>query len=409
LAGTSSGGICAFTAAWFHPEAFRKVITGIGSFTNIRGGYWYPAAIRKTERKPLHVFLQDGEKDLDNVHGSWPLGAHEMVAALTFAGYDVKSTFGDGGHSGKQLGSLLPEALRWMWRKDAAAPTPAPEAGGDLALSGLLIPGKDWELVTSRKFVDAACSDAAGNFYFSDLNGGTGISKVAVDGTISVYNAQATSVSGLKFGPDGRLYAFQGSRKRVIAIDDKGAIEEIAGGVDGNDLTIDHEGRIYVTETGKKQVVVIEKGKTRVVATGPKAPNGLALSPDQETLAVSDYDGNATAAWAFRVEANGDLTAGMPVFPYRRFGAAVESKGDGVTCDTRGRWYIGTETGVQVFDPNGRPVGLVLPPSSGPITSLTLSGPGLHWLFALSGDRVYKREVNATGFLPSQPPFAREK
>src|ERR1043166_3566949 len=73
VVGISSGGICAWSVAWFRPDAFRKVITGIGSFTNIRGGVGYPAAIRKTERQPIRVFLQEGEKDLDNVHGNWPL------------------------------------------------------------------------------------------------------------------------------------------------------------------------------------------------------------------------------------------------------------------------------------------------------------------------------------------------
>lgn len=407
LAGTSSGGICAFSAAWFRPDAFRKVITGIGSFTNIRGGFWYPAAIRKTERKPLRIFLQDGEKDLDNVHGSWPLGAHEMAAALAFAGYDFKAVFGDGGHSGRQLGSLLPDALRWLWRKDAVPPPPAPESGGDLALSGLLIPGKDWQVVADdRKFVDAACSDAAGNFYFSDLAGGTGIYKVALDGTVSVFNARAAGITGLKFGPDGRLYACQNHEKRVITIDPSGVVEVLAGGVDCNDLAVDHRGRIYVTETSKGRVLLIESGKRRVVATGIEAPNGLALSPGQEMLAVSDFAGNA--AWVFCVEANGDLRAGMPVLPYCRFGNAAESSGDGMTCDTRGRWYCGTQTGVQVFDPNGRPVGLILSPNGGRIISVALSGPGLKWLFVLAEGCVYKREVNAAGFVTSLPPIARK-
>jgi enterochelin esterase family protein len=407
VVGTSSGGICAFTAAWFRPDAFRKVITGIGSFTNIRGGFWYPAAIRKTERKPLRVFLQDGEKDLDNVHGSWPLGAHELAAALAFAGYDHKAVFGDGGHSGRQLGSLFPEALRWLWRKDAVLPPPAPEAGGDLALSGLLIPGKDWQVVVDdKKFLDAACSDAAGNFYFSDLDGGTGIYKVAIDGTVKVFNAKAAGITGMKFGPDGRLYACQNHEKRVIAIDSSGAVEVLASDIDCNDLAVDHKGRIYVTETSRKRVLLIEGGKSRVVATSIEAPNGLALSPDQEVLAVSDFAGNA--AWAFRVEANGDLRAGMPVMPYRHFGNAVESSGDGMTCDTRGRWYCSTLTGVQVFDPNGRPIGLIPSPSGGRIISVALSGPGSNWLFTLTEGRVYKRQVNAVGFVTSQPPIARQ-
>lgn len=118
VAGLSSGGIAAFTAAWEKPDYFRKVVSWIGSFTNIRGGYVYPALIRqsKPSPKPLRVFLQDGANDLDNLHGNWPLSNQDMAAALKFAGYDYKFEFGDGGHSGKQGSFLFPETLRWLWR-----------------------------------------------------------------------------------------------------------------------------------------------------------------------------------------------------------------------------------------------------------------------------------------------------
>jgi len=116
--GISSGGIAAFTVAWERPEAFRKVASDIGSFTNIRGGYAYPALIRKSKDapKPLRVFLQDGTNDLDNLHGDWPLSSQDMAAALKFAGYDYQFVLGDGGHSGRQGGAILPETLRWLWR-----------------------------------------------------------------------------------------------------------------------------------------------------------------------------------------------------------------------------------------------------------------------------------------------------
>ncbi len=120
ICGLSSGGICAFTVAWERPEAFRKVLSQIGSFTNIRGGHVYPAMIRKTPRKPIRVYLQDGSNDLDSQHGSWPLANQEMAAALKFAGYDYKFVFGDGGHTPKHGGAILPETLRWLWRTESA-------------------------------------------------------------------------------------------------------------------------------------------------------------------------------------------------------------------------------------------------------------------------------------------------
>ena len=116
ICGISSGGICAWTVAWERPDAFRKVLSHVGSFTNIRGGHVYPALIRKTEKKPIRAYLQDGAGDLDNQFGNWPLANQEMAAALKFAKYDYHFEFGDGAHNGKQGGALLPESLRWLWR-----------------------------------------------------------------------------------------------------------------------------------------------------------------------------------------------------------------------------------------------------------------------------------------------------
>jgi hypothetical protein len=131
ICGMSSGGICAFTVAWERPDAFRKVLSHIGSFTSIAyrpatadqpmrpGGDLYPTLIRKTDPpKPIRVFLQDGSGDLNNKHGSWWLANQQMLSALEFAKYDVKAEWGDGGHNGKHGGAILPDSLRWLWRKD---------------------------------------------------------------------------------------------------------------------------------------------------------------------------------------------------------------------------------------------------------------------------------------------------
>jgi enterochelin esterase-like enzyme len=116
IGGISSGGICAFTAAWERPDLFSKVLSHVGSFTNIQGGDVYPGMIRKTQRKPIRVWLQDGSNDLDNLHGSWPLANQQMAAALRFMRYDFRFDYGDGGHNGKHGGATLPTALKWLWR-----------------------------------------------------------------------------------------------------------------------------------------------------------------------------------------------------------------------------------------------------------------------------------------------------
>ncbi|MBE0544019.1 MAG: esterase family protein [Verrucomicrobia bacterium] len=117
ICGMSSGGIGAWTVAWEQPDAFGKVLSHIGSFTNIRGGHVYPALIRKAPPKPIRVLLQDGANDLDNQHGNWPLANQQLAAALKFAKYAYQFVFGDGAHNGKHGGAILPDSLRWLWRE----------------------------------------------------------------------------------------------------------------------------------------------------------------------------------------------------------------------------------------------------------------------------------------------------
>jgi enterochelin esterase family protein len=116
ICGNSSGGICAFSVAWHRPDSFRKVLSHIGSFVDLRGGHNYPPMIRKTEKKPIRVLLQDGENDLDNRFGNWPLANRQMGKALSFHDYDYKLVFGQGGHNGKHAGTIFPDSLQWLWR-----------------------------------------------------------------------------------------------------------------------------------------------------------------------------------------------------------------------------------------------------------------------------------------------------
>ncbi|TWU47508.1 Ferri-bacillibactin esterase BesA [Rubripirellula tenax] len=116
VCGNSSGGICAFSVAWYRPDAFRKVLSHIGSFTNIRGGHDYQAQIRKTPNKPIRILLQDGSGDLDNEHGNWPLANQQMAKSLAFKNYDYKFVYGTGAHNGNHGGAIFPDSLRWLWR-----------------------------------------------------------------------------------------------------------------------------------------------------------------------------------------------------------------------------------------------------------------------------------------------------
>ena len=125
IAGSSSGGICAFNAAWQRPEAFSKVFTTIGSFTNIRGviskgaekgGNLFPQMILESPKKNIRVFSQDGTHDLTNEFGVWPEANQKMADAWKAKGYDYKFIMGEGTHNGRHGAQLLPEAMTWLWR-----------------------------------------------------------------------------------------------------------------------------------------------------------------------------------------------------------------------------------------------------------------------------------------------------
>ena len=153
-----------------------------------------------------------------------------------------------------------------------AAPVAAQNLKGDEALSKIL-PGPDsgWELVAEGfNFTDAACSDAAGNFYFCDLGSGTGITKITPDGVVSTVTKVVPKISGIKIAPDGRFIAcVQDNKKQIIAIDPKTEVVEIlAENISPNDLVVDRKGNVYVTVTGKGEVVLISgPGTARTVAT----------------------------------------------------------------------------------------------------------------------------------------------
>ncbi len=417
ICGASSGGICAFTVAWERPESFRKVVSSIGSFVNLRGGNAYPSLIRKTEPRPLRVFLQDSSGDLDNPFGNWPLANQQMEAALKYMGYDVRLDFTEGyGHNSDRGGSIFPDALKWLWRKErsTAQRDHSGDLRGDLTLLNLLIPGEGWKTVAEGLgAADGPCSDQDGNFYFSDMKE-PAIYRVALDGTKTRLSDEG--VSGLKFGPDGLLYACQGAKKRVVSINPKdGEVVEIATGMQPNDLVVTNEGNLYVTETGSKQVTFIDPktGAVWIADHGIAGPNGIALSPDGGTLAVSDSKGEFV--WAFRVETNGMLSAREPYMQMRvpidykgefKLNAPppyqTASKGDGMAADWRGRYYVTSALGIQVFDPTGRLCGVLdKPQSSKPLTSCTLAGAQGDTLFVTNGDKVFSRKLQI------EPPKAK--
>jgi enterochelin esterase-like enzyme len=123
IGGASSGAIAAFTVAWQRPNEFRKVLSIVGSFTNLRGGHAYADLVRNTEKKPIRVYLQDGRNDNRGIRDGkydetrdWFFQNVRLMKALTDKGYDVNYTWGIGRHGQKQGGAIFPDMMRWLWR-----------------------------------------------------------------------------------------------------------------------------------------------------------------------------------------------------------------------------------------------------------------------------------------------------
>ena len=133
ICGMSDGGLCSFTAVWHRPDAFSKAISHVGSFTRLRGGSEYPFHIRNTrgKPKPIRVFLQDGENDVNLMEGNWTLANQMMASALAYARYDHRFELGTGGHDLQHGGAIFPESLRWLWRDH-------PQRQADFAVLGSL-------------------------------------------------------------------------------------------------------------------------------------------------------------------------------------------------------------------------------------------------------------------------------
>jgi gluconolactonase len=409
IGGSSSGAICAFTAAWERPDAFQRVFSAIGTYVGLRGGNNYPTLVRKYEPKPLRVFLQDGSNDLNIYGGDWWMANQEMERSLTFAGYEVNHVWGEGGHNGQQGTEVFPDAMRWLW-KDWPAPVKAGK--GSPQMQELLIPGENWQLVAEGyQFTEGPATNAQGEVFFNDVPKSKTY-KIGLDGKVSVFLDETKKGDGQRFGPDGRLVAVAGGAEQIVAYDAQGKPTVIAEGFRGNDLVVRHDGGIYVTNPGwngtdpSKVWFISPQGEKKVVDTGLKFSNGLTLSPDQTLLYVADS--RTHWVYSYQIQKDGSLAYKQRYFHLHMPDAADDAGADGLRVDRAGRLYVATRLGIQVCDQAGR-VLCIIPTPNGKISNLTFGGANFDTLFCTCGDRIYKRKLKtqgAEGFRPPHKPDA---
>ncbi len=399
IGGASSGAICAFTAAWEKPDEFSRVFSAIGTYTGLRGGDRYPILVRKYEPKPIRVFLQDGANDLNIYAGDWWKANEMMERSLTFAGYEVNHVWGQGGHNGQQGTAIFPQAMRWLWKD-----WPKPVAKGNSKnqfLSDLLIPGEEWELVgEGYQFTEGTAANAKGEVFYQDIPNSKTY-KVGIDKKLATLNVDAKKASGTCFGADGKRYTVSGSNKQLLSYDANEKETIVADSIGGNDVVVAKNGNIYITVPDGsarpgKLYLVRPNGEKIVVDDGLKFPNGATLSPDQTQLYATESASHWV--WIYKIKPDGTLTH------KQRYGwlhvpdTEENAWSDGLKCDTAGRVYVATRTGIQVMDQLGRVNAIIpAPPANSQTSNVCFGGPEFNILYVSAGDKVFRRKLKTRG------------
>ena len=406
IGGSSSGAIAAFTAAWERPAEFSRVFSVVGTYVSLRGGDRYPGLIRKTEPKPLRIFLQDGANDNNIYGGDWWMANQTMQRALAYAGYDHRHVWGDGGHNGKHGTQLFPDAIRWLWH-DWPKPVQAGRAPLE-RLGPLLIAGEAWQLVgEGYRLSEGTAVNVKGEVFFTDIPASKAY-KIGPDGKPAEFIADTKRANGQAFGPDGRLYAVATGTREILAYAADGQPTVIATEIAGNDLVVAHNGKLYVTNPPaggsnepSKIWLIKPDGTKQVVDTGLKFANGIALSPDQTLLYVADY--RSHWVYSYVIQPDGTLAHKQRYFHLHSRDEDDESFADGLKVDRDGNLYVATRLGIQICDQAGR-VNAIIPTPNGRITNLVFGGENFDTLYASCNDKVYKRKLKVRGTNAWEPP-----
>jgi gluconolactonase len=368
IGGGSTGAIAAFTVAWERPDAFRRVFSSIGTYVGMRGGEQYYVLVRKTEPKPMRIFMQDG------VHDEWPGGPEmgdwwmsnlTMNRALEFAGYDVRHVWGAGSHNGSQATQLFPEAMRWLWR-DYPAPIRA-QAPGNPVLQAILQPGEEWQVVA-----EGCAAGLAAN-----LQG-----QVFYPGTQPFPCAAGADGEAFGFGADGII-------RRGSSL-----------GSDIRSLTVRNNGDVYAVSAHELWLFRASGERVRL-AQDLKGASGVALSPDGLWLLVAQS--LSRSGLSYRVRADGTVDARAPLYDFYVPAWADDSGAGGIGMDRDGRAYVATRAGVQVFDRNGRVAAILPLPGNAAVSGLCFGGRDFDTLYVAGGGKVYRRKLRIQGAPPWAP------
>ena len=401
IGGASTGGIGAFTVAWQHPEEFRRVFTAIGTFVGMRGGESYYVEVRKTASKPIRIFMQDGSNDQwpgGTEMGDWWMSNQTMERALTYAGYDVRHSWGTGAHNGEQAAAVFPDALRWLWRD-----WPAPVQTGvsnNLVLKAILDGKAEWQVAGEVCPGDAITAGNDGQVYRWVAASQKMYALAATAPASSCSRHSEGDPVAIAAGPNGQFFVADHKRREILTTGlDQQSPRVVVSGLDATAVVASDNDDLYVTteerEGGGEIWRVRESGQKQLLASGLTGASGLTLSPDKLWLLVTQS--HSHYAMSFRVQKDGSLDSAVPFYDLHVPSWADGSGAFNAWSDTDGRPYIATYAGVQVMDRNGRVTAILPLPGGAPATSLCFGGPDFQTLYVTSGEKIYRIRLRSTG------------
>ncbi len=444
IAGNSSGGICAFMAAWHRPDRFRRIFTGVGTYVGIRGADQLPVLVRKYEPKPLRVFLQSGSGDNNLYCGDWWMANQMMERSLAWAGYDVNHAWGEGGHNQKHASQVFPEAMRWLWRDWQEDIEVKANPKGESKWRGyeVCVARETWSVEAElRRVVNTETvgrhtthqrwswqdivSDKDGQVYAAEQDSGT-IVALPLQGSPMIIARGLEGIAAIAMTGNGEIMAnFQKYVSSAtpppsvvrIKIDGTKTLEKPGAGGDG--MCIDAGGRAYVAafgalpeEPGAFPISSMGKYMNGVASVDAQGnftrltgyqlqftPARLALSPDQALLYATSIQSPLIICW--QIQPDGNLKHGE-LFLSLDTAFGKEAHPYGLCVDTEGRLYVATSLGIQVCDQAGR-VNFIIPTPEQPY-DVCFGGKDLGELFIACGDTIYKRPAKAKGVVSGQQP-----
>jgi gluconolactonase len=409
IGGASTGGIGAFTVAWERPDAFRRVFTAIGTFVAMRGGEQYYVLVRKTEPKPIRIFMQDGTNDEwggGPEMGDWWMSNQTMNRALEFAGYDVRHVWGVGSHNGSQAAAIFPDAMRWLWR-DWPAPISAREPGNPV-LKAILAPSESWQAVADlcAPVVNLA-ADLQGEVFY-ESGAAHGIARLP-PGNQTLPCAKVGDAIPFSFGPQGKFYAAPASGGLAIrphpAAGSPPAL--LARDLNIHAFTVRNNGDTYAATqaaNGMSDLWLIHgDGKASRMDQGLSSVSGLAVTPDGLWLFVAQH--TSRVGLSYRIQPDGTLDSHESFYDVYAPSWADDSGAASIAMDRDGRAYLATRIGIQVFDRNGRVAAILPLPNNEPASGLAFGGQDFDTLFVAGEKKIYRRKLHVAGTSPWAAPI----